>query len=74
MLVQHDHEPYSFMCLRCSRTWTDTYDVRVAHDRAGNEWRMYFLGGVARTSPEADLSCPSCGGLRVKVLPAPLRT
>ena len=70
MLVSIANTTYSFLCLRCTRTWSATYEVRVAHDRAGNEWRMYFRASEALTSPEVGAVCPGCGGLRVKLLPA----
>jgi DNA-directed RNA polymerase subunit RPC12/RpoP len=70
VLIESRQETYLFLCLRCSRTWRWTYEVRVASDHAGNEWRMYFRGGRAFSAP-AGVSCPACGGLRVKVLPPP---
>lgn len=42
----------------------------MASDLDGNEWRMYFSGGMATTAPTFGLICPTCGGLRVKVLPS----
>jgi hypothetical protein len=69
VLIESSQERYSFLCLRCSRTWQWTYEVRIASDQAGNEWRMYFRGGRASSAPGVGVSCPACGGLRVKFVP-----
>jgi len=73
MWVQSTHTSYSFLCLRCGRSWSSEYDVRIARDRAGNEWRVYFHGSTPLAAPDVGVMCSACGGLRVKLLPPAAR-
>jgi hypothetical protein len=71
VLIESNRSAYRFLCLRCGRTWPQVFDVRVARNRLGEEWRMFFRDGMAFTSPEMGAVCPYCAGLRVKLLPLP---
>ena len=65
--VQTAAEPWRSHCLGCARVWEELYEARYC----GNSvtWR---LSGLPAQPPWADRSCPACGSLRVKVLPASL--
>jgi hypothetical protein len=69
MVLDTIRESYSFSCDRCGATWSDIFDVRSAIDYDGNEWRVFLSNGVASPCPERGMSCPTCGGFRVRLLP-----
>lgn len=57
------------MCRRCGHTWQTTYEVVDYHDADGDH-ELFYRSGVAVSPPWARPTCPSCGGLRVALLPA----
>jgi hypothetical protein len=56
------------ICRRCERAWTATYEVIAYHDLDGDR-ELYKLHGAPAAPPWSGVSCPYCGGQRVKVLP-----
>ena len=53
---------------RCQQQWTATYEVIAYHDLDGDQER-YWLHGAPAPPPWSGISCPFCGGQRVKLLP-----
>ena len=60
---------YWMACLRCDHTWQATYQVGILHDDAGDH-QLFYRDGNLVVAPAA-ARCPSCGGLRVRILPGP---
>jgi len=69
MTVDSWGEEYAFVCLRCGHEWRAKYEVRRYRGSGDHEWIVYCRGGQPVRPPHLDLSCPRCGGLRVKLLP-----
>jgi ribosomal protein S27AE len=60
---------YRMACIRCDYTWQATYQVGILHDDAGDH-QLFYRDGTSAVAPAA-ARCPSCGGLRVRILPRP---
>jgi hypothetical protein len=58
---------YQLSCRRCGATWDAAYEL-VAFCDADGDRKLYFRHGMPATAPWS-ISCPTCGGLRVAVLP-----
>jgi hypothetical protein len=59
---------YRLTCRRCGREWTAAYQVIAYHDLDGDH-EAFFLHGASAAPPWSGISCPLCGGLRVRILP-----
>lgn len=59
---------YRMLCRRCGGTWDAAYNVMTVHDVEGDH-ELFYLHGRPAMAPWSGVSCPTCGGQRVAVLP-----
>jgi hypothetical protein len=61
---------WSFRCQRCELRWEEVYEAWHANDGHGGDVVTWRSHGIVCCPPWCDPTCPSCGGLAVKVLPS----
>jgi hypothetical protein len=69
--ITTSHETYHFFCRRCSHAWEQAYDIRRWTDNQGQERVACTIAGAPVTAPWGEVSCPSCGGFQVSLVPEP---
>ncbi|MGW7365689.1 hypothetical protein ACWGI8_20165 [Streptomyces sp. NPDC054841] len=61
-------ESYAFACMRCGRSWEQTYDIEHHTDGRGQPFFMYRVQGQLVPSPLTHLTCLNCGGQKVRIM------
>jgi hypothetical protein len=68
LTVERKVRHYDLLCKRCQRVWHTTYELVAYHDADGDH-ECFYRYGAPVSPPWARPACPSCGGLRVALLP-----